>query len=198
MSNLNDKIVIGGVFILCCVIGVSLAARPRWYKSNQKDLHVIKKQNHQIKRRFEGHHPDCEYFGDHIIRFKNIVYCSGCLGLIIGCLICVVLIFLYVFLMVQFSLLIYKILVLIGLSIIIVVYVEDIIKSTSKIHLIFNVFFVLSFFLIVVSIFEITNNIIYGFVGLLFCFLWVNTRISLSKWNHKRICDECRHNCQMY
>lgn len=53
-------------------------------------------------------------------------------------------------------------------------------------------------FLITISIGEITGNMVYGIFSVLLCFLWLDTRIRLSKWNHHRTCTFCPETCKYY
>ena len=196
--SLYDRAFVGGLFIIICIVGISFAARPRWYKRKKTSTNSYDKNNSQTKKSYKGHHPDCKYFKNHTITIKNRIYCSGCLGLILGSLIAIVLIIFYIPLATQKYLFLFQLLLIFGIVIIFLVYAEIILQSNATIHFISNIFFVLSFFFIVISIFEITGDRISGFIGILFSFLWVNTRINFSHWNHKRICSCCNENCKMY
>ena len=202
LSNLdfNDKLLVGFLFIICCIFGISLTFYPGWYKRIIiKDIKSdkIKISNDKIKRK--GHHPDCVRFYNHTIKFKNNTFCAGCFGLAIGFFISISLMILYLFFINNFSKTFFYILLTIGFIIILILYLEIVINKRNKtVHIALNVFFVLSFFMITVSIFEITNKISYALISILLSFLWLDTRIQLSNRKHRLICANCDKSCKMY
>ena len=83
-----DKLIVGIVFIISLIFGITAAIKPAWYKKK-------KKEKKEITNKFTSHHPDCKRFKDHKITIKNKTYCAGCLGLIIGSIITIILIIYY-------------------------------------------------------------------------------------------------------
>ena len=207
-SNLNTKTIdlydryfVSIFFIISCLIGVSLTIHPGWIRKSMKGK-INNSTNENIKKtgiKREGHHPICDKFKNHIFRYKSRVYCTGCLGLAIGCVISIFLIIFYNSFFVKISPEIYFYLIIIGMIIIGFVFIE-IISNTRNvyIHIIINSFFIISFLMIIIGISEITGNKIYGIIGIIFSFLWLDTRIQLSNWHHGKICSKCSKSCKMY
>ena len=200
-NSIYDALFFGGVFIISCIFGISLAIRPGWFRrySKHENHGARKKQDQKITRKRKGHHPDCNQFQNHTVVIRNKTICAGCLGLSMGSVISIFLMIIYIpNAGGLFSTIFYFPLVL-GLIIIGLVYVEIILPTRYKIvHVISNFFLVISFFLITIGIFEITGNKIYGLIGILLSFLWLDTRIQLSNWHHNLICKNCSEPCKMY
>ncbi len=197
-----NRLILGLGFILSCIIGISLAIYPGWLsrlynrvrKKYPKSIKTMKS-----KRKYTGHHPDCDKFRDHVIKINEKNYCLGCLGLTIGLLVSIILMFVYLLSNPIISYSMYLLMVFFGIIIIIMNYFEILVQKRKKIvHLILNILLILSFFLITISIFEITGKLTFGFITLIFCFLWIDTRAQLSFLKHRIICLECKHECKMY
>ncbi|MFE3846240.1 hypothetical protein ACFL1L_05235, partial [Thermoplasmatota archaeon] len=105
-----DRIIITFIFIIICILGFSLSFYPRWYnkiiKNNNKSFTINKLDNK--KRNREGHHPNCVQFEKHVIKIKHRNYCTGCLGLGLGSLISIFLIFNYLIFINSQSLILFK------------------------------------------------------------------------------------------
>ena len=199
--DVYDKLFIGGVFIASCIFGISLAIRPGWFRGFTKHENhgENKKQAQKTTRKRKGHHPDCDQFQSHTIKIKNKTFCAGCLGLSIGSVISIFLMIAYVIIASEQPSTIFYFLIFFGLIVIGLIYVEIMLPIRhSIIHVISNVFLVISFLLIAISIFEITGNKIYGAMSVLLSFLWLDTRIQLSTYRHALICNICNDECKMY
>jgi hypothetical protein len=86
-----------------------------------------------------------------------------------------------------------------GLILLPFVYAEIICpKRYASTHTILNIVLVFGFFCLTISILEITGDLIYGILTIILCFLWLDTRIQLSNWNHIRMCNSCPESCKMY
>ena len=202
-SNLSifDKSIIGIFFIISCLIGISLTNNPGWIKRLLKNQ-FQKTSNNKTKknvRKREGHHPDCYKFKLHTIEIKNKKYCTGCLGISIGGIISIILMIIYIINNVKIPLDILSYLVISGFIIIGLVFIE-IMLNRRKIftHILLNSLLVISFFIIVVGITEITGSIIYGIICIILSFLWLDTRILISNRHHKLLCNNCDKSCKMY
>jgi len=195
-----EKIVVAGVFIIICVFGVSFSLRPNWVRPfiSKKD-DTIKNHTNVLKRSFQGHHPDCKTFEKHTIIHQNKTWCAGCLGLLIGCLLSIILMILYVVVPFQQPPTISRLLLFLGLLVIALVYLEIIRGSQhSIIHVLSNGMLVLSFSFITTSIVELSGKSVYGFFTILLCILWLDTKIQLSRWHHTRLCSSCLQPCKIY
>ena len=198
--GLPEKFFVAVVFITSCIFGISLALFPGWlrksFRLNDQHVHA---QSKKTERHYKGHHPDCDAFQSHTITIKNRVLCAGCLGLIIGSLISIVAIVIIIFFIDSFQIsLLYGFFIL-GFLILAVVYSEIVVSVRYAIvHVISNSMLVVSFLFFTLGVFHITGNTVYGVMVILFSFLWLDTRIQLSNYSHKRICQLCTENCKMY
>ena len=196
----REKMVVAGVFIIICVFGVSFSLRPNWLRPfiSKKD-NTEKNHSEALQRSFRGHHPDCETFENHRMIYQNKTWCAGCLGLLIGCLLSIILMILYVVVPFQQSPTISRLLLPLGLLIIAFVFLESIVGSRhSIIHVLSNGMLVLSSFFITTSIVELSGKVVYGLFTILLCILWLDTRIQLSRWHHRRLCSSCPESCKIY
>jgi hypothetical protein len=196
--HLFDKLVVGGAFILSCIGGICVAIKPHWIKSPKQGSHD-EKQHHIKVRGYQGHHPDCEQFTHHTIKIKNHILCPGCNGLALGSIISVFLMGIYIVFPNEVSPIILHSFIILGMILIALNYIEIVIPTRmAYLHLIFNVFLVISFFFIVISIFHLTGSTLYGMFAVLLSFLWLDTRIQLSNWRHSKVCLHCSEACKVY
>ena len=199
ITRFFDRILIVGIATIGCLFGVSLATRPGWYRKSLHKNHGNNKSNTKKIRNRIGHHPDCDRFRSHTVTINNKKICSGCLGLAIGAIIALILMIGYLFVDIPKSIGILYLFIISGLVIIGFVYIEIILaKRSTTIHIVSNIFLMISFLLLTIGIFEITGNRMYGVITVILSFLWLDTRIQLSKWHHSLICDNCMETCKMY
>jgi hypothetical protein len=197
--NFYDKIVVTSAFIICCIIGISLSLYPSWFKMLLKNQINLKKDKNIIKKiKFVGHHPDCENFKSHTIKISKKTYCAGCLGLSIGFTISIIITLIYVlyeniFISNNKFLIFY-----IGLISLIIVFVEISTITKRIIHIFSNIFFIIAILLIFLAILEITKDKTYGFISIMISFIFIETRIHLSKLKHIKTCKNCFNDCKMY
>ena len=190
-----DRVIVGSIFILSLLFGISISKKPGWYKT--KNRIVDNKNEKKVSSEFKGHHPNCQGFSDHTIKVKDKTYCAGCLGLFIGSSINIVLIVLY---LTFYNIIIdFRILLLIGLILVMVLFFIFIFMKRKPLsRVVTNAIFMLSFFFIIISILEITGSFVFGLLAGLLCFLFVDTRIKISKWTHVKICRNCEKDCKRY
>ncbi len=80
-----------------CVFGISFTFHPNWvrrYLPQKKNRE--KNTTTRLKRSFQGHHPDCHTFQNHTIQWRHKTWCAGCLGLLIGLCVSILLMILYI------------------------------------------------------------------------------------------------------
>jgi len=197
---LLEKMIVAGVFIASCVVGISFSLRPNWVRLfiSQKE-NTVKNHSEALQRSFWGHHPDCKTFENHRVIYLDKTWCAGCLGLLIGCLLSIILMILYVVVPFQQPPTISRLLFFLGLLVMALVYLEIILGSRhSIIHVLSNGMLILSFFIITASIVELSGKVEYGLYTILLCILWLDTRIQLSRWHHRRLCSSCLQSCKIY
>ncbi len=199
---LSDKLFIGGLFIGSCLFGISIAQYPGWYKRlihQQKHNFNNQQINKTTRRRKEGHHPDCETFRYHTIRTQKKIFCAGCFGLSLGSILSISVMILYIIIENNMSSTLFYLFLYLGIIIIDLIFIETFLSiKNATVHVVSNVFLVISFLLICISILEITGNPLYVAISILFSILWLDTRIHLSNWRHTLICNNCDENCKMY
>lgn len=198
--TLFDKLFVGGAFITSCIFGISIAINPGWFRRFTKHIkkNINSNQKKKRKMKYKGHHPSCGKFQNHIIDTKNKSYCAGCIGLEIGSIISIFSIIIYIVSDMK-STNMFQILIIFGLILIGLAYAEIMIpKRYAIIHVISNILLVIGLLIVTISIFEITGNKIYGMMGVTLSFLWLDTRVQLSSWQHNRICSNCNESCKIY
>jgi hypothetical protein len=195
-----DRMLVVGFFIIICIFGISLSFFPGWYKRfiKNKDHGSKNKKFQKMSRRRKGHHPDCDSFISHVLKFNSKTYCAGCFGLAIGLVLSIFLGIIYLF-YIDKILINFNYLIFVGLILIFLGFLETIkpIKN-AIIHIIANVFLIIGFFLIVVGMFETTDNMVYMVISVIFSFLFLDTRVQISSFNHNIICRNCKEKCKMY
>jgi hypothetical protein len=196
----SEKIIISGMFIFLCFLGMSLSLRPNWIKIKfKKKEPLIMNQQTAPQRSFIGHHPDCTFFDTHRIKYKRKILCAGCVGVLIGCGAAAVLMASVMILSIQDSLRYPHLQFFLGLFLVGFVFIELLLNNRFPLfHTISNGLFIIAFFFVVEGAVEYTKSGIYGFFTILICVLWLDTRIHLSRWRHNRICQCCKEPCKMY
>ena len=202
LINFSDRLLIGFIFIICCILGISLALFPGWYKKilkTRKKANINKKNVSKNLPKRKGHHPDCDEFENHVIKINNKTICTGCLGLLMGCIISILLVFLYIVIAEWVASNMFFILFLLGLILIVFNFIEIMFPIRQKnIHIFSNILIIIGFLMIYISVFEITGSITFAILGLIMSFLWLDTRVQLSCYRHTTICSNCKKNCKMY
>ena len=199
-NNYIDKIFVTGIFFISCIFGISIAIHPNWWKKNKQNTnHLSNLKRPKTSKPFQGHHPDCYMFKNHILIIKNKTQCAGCLGLILGALTSIILIIFYLIFPLKLSINYFYMFFILGIIILILVYIEILfLRRNKSVHIILNTLLILSFLSITISVLEITKNMIYSILTILLCFLWLDTRIHLSNQKHKDICKNCDKECKSF
>ena len=194
-----DKLAVVSTFVFCCVIGISLSIYPAWIKRLLKNHKISDKGNKNIKKiKFNGHHPDCEKFNSHTIKISKKTYCAGCLGLIIGFALSIIISIIYLLNYTDFNLNVKFSMLYIGILTVIIVLVEISTITKPVIHIFSNIFFIVAILLILLGILEITHDKSYGFISIMISFIFIQTRIHLSKLKHTNTCNNCSKECKIY
>ncbi len=197
--DLLDRLLLGSAFIASCVFGITLTVRPGWAKRliGRKSDEVSIEQGQVRGRR--GHHPDCEYFESHTIRWGDRTLCAGCTGLAAGSAVSILLMSLYVALPIEMPGGVLKALLVLGVVLVAAKYVETVLPvSRAPARLISNGLLIVGFFLVVISAYELSGSAIFGILGLVVSFLFLDTRIQLSRWRHVKTCRDCSEECKVY
>ncbi len=196
-----DRIFVGGAFILVCLFGISLAVKPNWTRRlTRRGAHNVNEHRTQKNtRKRQGHHPDCEPFEEHTIKIGKKAHCAGCTGLAMGSVIAIFLTTIYFIISKNISYSIFFIFVILGMILIALSFFEIVISlRKGSLHLVSNVLLVVGFFFVIIGLFQVTGKTVYGLIAVVISFLWLDTRIQLSDWNHVRVCKDCGEPCKVY
>lgn len=197
--GLLDRLLVGSVFIASCVFGISLAIRPGWTRrliAGKSD--EVSRELAQVRGR-RGHHPDCEYFDSHTIRWGDRTLCAGCTGLAAGSTVSILLMSLYVALPTELPVGVLHALLVLGLALVAAKYVETVLPlDRAYARLISNGLFIVGFSLLVVGAFVLSGSTVFGILGVVISFLFLDTRIQLSRWRHTKTCRDCSEDCKVY
>ena len=191
------KPLIGSIFSTICILGILavfsptrclkiLKLRRRETTSNSSSGKYI---SHSSSPSMQGHHPSCGKFSAHIFRIRNKTFCAACVGLLLGGLLALTGALLYFFgnwcIAEQNS----SIIILVGILGVGLGLFQF--KFRSLLRLFLNIFFVLGTLLILIGIDDFVHSLMVDLFVVSLILFWLFTRISLSQWDHKRICSEC-------
>jgi len=197
----TDRLIVGSALLASFILGISLAAKPGWVRRLRKDaVHAVDSDtglaSGQGRR---GHHPDCEHFRPHTVNAIGKVLCAGCTGLGIGSVASIAMVILYVSLPISPSPMISMSLVAIGIALVAASMADsELFQARGGERLFSNLIMPFGFFLVAVGLLESTENAAYGLMGVLISFLWLDTRIRLSRRRHIRMCSGCVEACKSY
>jgi hypothetical protein len=197
------KTVIGSIFSSICVLGILAVFSPnkclRIFNIGKKKKTVgsdsAKLVSHGTSNVLQGHHPTCGKFTAHIFRIKGKIFCAACVGLLLGGLLALAGAFIYFFgdwrLAEHSSLMV--LLGIVGVSLGLFQF-----KFKNLIRLSVNTIFVLGTLSILIGIDELVHSLIFDLFVVSLIIFWLFTRISLSQWDHERICSDCEiENCRI-
>jgi len=198
------KPLVGSTFGVVCVLGTLAVFFPntcsRFFdigkreKSQNRFLGFKRKVpiSHTTSSTLHGHHPLCGRFSAHVFRLGSRIFCATCSGLFLGALIVLTGVAIYFFgnwWMGQNAFLA----VLVGTVGVILGLLQSPlpILQNSVIRLFSSAFFVVGTFLILIGIEELVHSVSVDLFFIVLSVFWLFTRISLSQWDHERICSKC-------
>jgi hypothetical protein len=190
------KPLIGSIFGLICVFGILAVFFPRqcsrvfdFGKKKPSRPYLGKSASHEASSTLQGHHPDCGNFAAHVFRIGDKTFCAACTGLLLGGLLSIVGTLLYFFSnwrVEQSSFLMVWMGVLgVGLGLFQF-------KFRSFVRLFLNTFFAFGAFLLLIGVDELVRSVTVDLFLVALTLFWLFTRISLSQWDHERICYACK------
>jgi hypothetical protein len=190
------KPVIGSIFSSICVLGILAVFSPnqrlRIFSIGKKnrtiDSDSAKLASHGTSYALQGHHPTCGKYDAHIFRIKDKTFCAACAGLLVGGLLALAVAAVYFFgdwRVSEYS----SLMVLLG--IVGVSFGLFQFKFKNLVRLSINTVFVLGALFILIGIDELVHNLFLDLFVVSLIVFWLFTRISLSQWDHQRICSGC-------
>jgi len=195
------KPVIGSFFGLVCILGILAVFYPncfRTFKLSKEERHEPK-ISHESSFAVHGHHPDCGKFSAHVFRIDDRIFCASCMGLFFGAVTSIIGIVAYFFNGWHLGkgslfLTIFGILgVVFGLL------QFPLLKNRRKfLRFFLNAFFVLGTFFILIGIDALVRSVSVDLFLVVLSVFWLFTRISLSQWDHERICRSCELKCEFH
>ena len=197
------KTVIGSIFSSICVMGIFAVFSPnkclRIFNIGKKKENVgtdsAKLASHGTSNALQGHHPTCGNYDAHIFRIKSKTVCAACVGLLLGGLLALAGASVYFF--GDWSVADYSSLMVL-LGIVGVSFGLFQFKFRSLVRLFVNTVFVLGTLLILIGIDELIHSLFFDLFVVSLIIFWLFTRISLSQWDHERICSGCEiENCSV-
>ncbi len=177
----------GIAFTLICMIGVTVAIAPNFFRLDHGGGNSPKQVN-------SGHHPNCYRFSNHVLRFLGRTLCAGCSGLAVGGIIAIIgnaLYFVYSWLPLEKEIMFWTGVLMVSLGLI----QHFIDLGNPFIHMALNVVLVTGSYLIVISVMKIGVSTFVQRYTLALTLFWVITRIRISQWEHLDVCRDCDEPC---
>lgn len=191
------KPLVGSIFLLLCATGGVAALSPvkcsvtvGHQKNRSRDSQAVAEGSGLI---FRGHHPDCAGFSMHVLNVGGHVFCAACAGLFAGALISLALVVVYFFFGLGFGEIALPAVVL-GDAGVMVGFLQ--LKSRGIVRAVLNALFVLGAFFFLRGIDELARSAVIDAFAIALIILWLVTRITLSEWDHARICRLCSRRCE--
>ena len=190
------KPAIGSVFGSICILGILAVVFPKqcsgifdFGKEERGGRPSVSTfAFHGTPSAVQGHHPDCENFSAHVFRIGDRTFCTACTGLLLGGLLALFGTVLYFFSNWQVeqssSLMVWMGILGVGFG-----FFQFKFRAFARLFL--NTSFVLGAFLILVGADELAGSVTVDLFLVALTLFWLFTRISLSQWDHRRICYAC-------
>jgi hypothetical protein len=139
-----------------------------------------------------GHHPTCGQFSSHVFRVGGKVFCATCSGLFLGALLVLVGVASQFLGSWQIGLSAF-LLVWVGIIGVILGLLQSLVLTfhRSVVRVFSSAFLAIGSYLILVGIDELANNVFLDVFLIFLTVFWLMTRISLSEWEHEKICSKC-------
>jgi len=191
------KPLVGSIFGLICIFGILVVFSPTWCsrvfdfgrKKKPSRPYLSKFTSYGASSTLQGHHPDCENFSAHVFRIGDKTFCAACTGLFLGGLLALAGTILYFFgnwhVEQSSSMMTWAGVLGVGFGLFQF-------KFRSFIRLFLNIFFVLGSFFILVGADKLVQSVAVDLFLVALTVFWLFTRISLSQWDHERICHACK------
>ena len=183
--------IIGLIFGLICLLGIVAGFSP---KRCPRKIHLKNPEKGKFglkDERIKGHHPTCENFSNHVVRIGKRTYCIGCIGMVTGAIISLIGSAFYFFTDSYFGDLNIIIFFLGFLGILCSLIIFSLINVGKTIRFFSNAIYVIGAFFLLVGIDGITNNFLLEFYLIIIIIFWIITRITLSQYKHRKICNRC-------
>jgi hypothetical protein len=192
------KPITGSIFGLILFLGI-LAA----FSQSSLRIFKIEKEKHEpnVLRQgsfaVRGHHPTCGKFSTHVFQVGNRMFCISCMGLFFGAaasLLGTVAYFFNGWSPGQGSL---PLTIMGILGVVFGLLQFPMLKNRRGfIRFFLNAFFVFGTFLIIIGVDVHVQSLFLDLFVVALSLFWLFTRITLSQWDHNRICNACEFKCE--
>ncbi len=190
------KPLIGSIFSSICILGILAVFSParclkilELRKKADNNSSSGKFVSHKLSSSLQGHHPTCGNFAAHVFRIRSKTFCAACTGLLLGGLSALTGALLYFFGNWQVAEQNSPLMVLLGILGVGLGLFQF--KFRNVVRLSLNTLFVLGTLFILIGIDELVHSLMFDLFVVSLVLFWLFTRISLSQWDHERICSDC-------
>ena len=191
------KPLIGSIFSSICILGILAVFSPTQClkilelrkKKSTSNFSSGKFVSHRLSSSLQGHHPNCGKFSAHVFRIRSKTFCAACTGLFFGGLLALTGALLYFFGNWRIAEQNSSLMVLLGILGVGLGLFQF--KFRNLVRLLLNTLFVLGTLVILIGIDEFVHSLMFDLFVVGLILFWLFTRISLSQWDHKRICSDC-------
>jgi len=149
-------------------------------------------------RLVHGHHPPCRLFEAHEFHLAGKTFCAGCIGLLIGAIAVLIGTVVYFFTGLPIDRSAHPLFIAPGILGVLLALLQFHVINVqhAAARLLINAFFVVATFLILVGVDLLLHSLTLDLLAVSFSVFWLYTRISLSNWDHERICSSCSVSCE--
>jgi len=190
------KPVTGSALAVVCVLGSFAVLYPTscagiiGLKERDKTVHSFHKVRVKVLR---GHHATCAPYSTHVIKIGDKIFCASCSGLLVGAVIVLVCLGLFFFLDLKIgeTPFVPVLVGVVGVAIALLYPVVPVKYQNGFTRFFAGVLLAVGSFLIVASVEEAAKNLSVALFFVALSVLWLATKMSLSQWEHRRICVRC-------
>jgi hypothetical protein len=179
-----------------CVLGIFAVLYPgscagiAGFKNQGKTAHGFSGSRIKVLR---GHHATCESYATHVIKIGNRVFCASCSGLFVGAVIVLVCISLFFFLnlRIEEEPFVPVSLGAVSVAAALLYPVVPVKFQTGFTRFFAGVLLAVGSFLVLAGVDEAAESLSVDLFCVVLSVLWLATKMSLSQWEHRRICTRC-------
>jgi hypothetical protein len=186
---------VGSVFAAVCILGIFAVLHP---DSCSGILDFGKRDGYERNARrvrelaLRGHHNTCEGYSSHVLRIGDRRFCATCSGLLVGAIVVLVGIGLYFFGNLQIGETPFMLVSVGAVGLVLGLFYPLIPRFRDGFtRFSVSMLFAVGSFLILVSMEEAAANTSIDFFFIVLTILWILTKMSISQWEHQRICSQC-------
>ena len=189
-SIIYQREITAAIFLIICTLGAMAGFYPGKISGLLKKREAARNESGEG---YLGHHPTCGAFSTHVIRLRERIYCSGCIGLVLGALIGFIYTMFSIFsdnqVTAEFTFTIGVVLIVLG----VLQHLLD--NDRPIIHSTLNMLLVLGVALARSAAHVLNGGLVVDVYALAFTLYIILARIELSQNDHKLICEACGHQC---